>query len=123
MGRYYSGDIEGKFWFAVQSSTDPSFFGGSENDPNLINYYFTDADKSDIEEGIAKCKEALGEHQKKLDDFFVAHNGYNDEMLIEAGFPKAKVQELLQWYARLELGEKILKCVQDNGSCSFTAET
>jgi len=24
MGRYYSGDIEGKFWFAVQSSTDAS---------------------------------------------------------------------------------------------------
>lgn len=25
MGRYYYGDIEGKFWFAVQPSTDPAF--------------------------------------------------------------------------------------------------
>ena len=27
MGRYYSGDIEGKFAFAVQSSNDADFFG------------------------------------------------------------------------------------------------
>ena len=26
MGRYYNGDIEGKFWFAVQSSDDADFF-------------------------------------------------------------------------------------------------
>ena len=27
MGRYYSGDIEGKFWFAVQDSDDADHFG------------------------------------------------------------------------------------------------
>jgi hypothetical protein len=27
MGRHYYGDIEGKFWFAVQSSFDADFFG------------------------------------------------------------------------------------------------
>jgi len=27
MGRYYQGDISGKFWVAVQSSFDPSYFG------------------------------------------------------------------------------------------------
>jgi hypothetical protein len=27
MGRHYYGDIEGKFWFAVQSSYDADFFG------------------------------------------------------------------------------------------------
>ena len=30
MGRYYYGDIEGKFWFGVQSSADASFFGVEE---------------------------------------------------------------------------------------------
>ena len=30
MGRYYQGDIEGKFWFGVQSSDDANNFGGSE---------------------------------------------------------------------------------------------
>ena len=38
MGRYYSGDINGKFWFALQSSNAPSRFGGYENEPNYINY-------------------------------------------------------------------------------------
>ena len=27
MGRYYYGDIQGKFWFGVQSSDDASYFG------------------------------------------------------------------------------------------------
>ena len=27
MGRYYDGDIEGKFWFGIQSSADGEFFG------------------------------------------------------------------------------------------------
>ena len=27
MGRYYGGDIEGKFWFGVQSSDDADHFG------------------------------------------------------------------------------------------------
>ena len=30
MGRYYTGDIEGKFWFGVQDSDDACHFGGSE---------------------------------------------------------------------------------------------
>jgi len=29
MGRYYTGDIVGKFWFAIQSSDDASHFGAS----------------------------------------------------------------------------------------------
>ena len=28
MGRYYSGDVEGKWWFGVQSSDTPTKFGG-----------------------------------------------------------------------------------------------
>ena len=40
MGRYYNGDIEGKFWFGVQDSDDASFFGGEKVEPNYIEYYF-----------------------------------------------------------------------------------
>jgi hypothetical protein len=29
---------------------------------------------------------------------------------------------LVEWYARLELGEKILKCVEEKGECQFEAE-
>jgi hypothetical protein len=38
MGRYYDGDIEGKFWFAVQDSNDGEFFGAEETNSNYINY-------------------------------------------------------------------------------------
>ena len=37
MGRYYNGDIEGKFWFAVQSSNDADFFG-CEGESHNISY-------------------------------------------------------------------------------------
>ncbi len=123
MGRYYSGDIEGKFWYAVQSSNDASFFGGTESEPNYLEYYFDKSDKGDIEDGIAKCRKALADYKKKLDDFFAANNGYNEDMLVQAGFPKGEAFELVAWYARLELGEKILKCVEKTGQCYFEAET
>ena len=38
MGRYYHGDIEGKFWFAVQSSDDGEYFGMRESQ-SYIEYY------------------------------------------------------------------------------------
>ena len=33
MGRYYNGDIEGKFWFAVQSSDCADRFGSIGEQP------------------------------------------------------------------------------------------
>ena len=48
MGRYYNGDIEGKFWFAVQSSNDADYFG-VEGDARFLNYYFTEEDLPKIE--------------------------------------------------------------------------
>ena len=122
-GRYFSGDIEGKFWVAVQASDDASFFGGNASKPNYINYYFEKGDLPDIQNGIEKCKKELGDYKAKLDKFFDRENGYNDEMIVkEFEITKEKVKTLLEWYARLELGEKILKCVEENGECSFVAE-
>lgn len=70
MGRYYSGDIEGKFWFGVQSSDDASFFGGEASEPNYIEYYFSRDDLPNIEEGIKKCKQALGKYEKNFRGVF-----------------------------------------------------
>jgi hypothetical protein len=122
MGRYYSGDINGRFWFCVQSSDDASFFGGEEIEPNYLEYYFDGSHKDDITLGIGKCLEALGEWKEKLDGFFREHDTYNEARLIEAGIPVDKVNEFLVWYARLELGEKIRKCVEEKGECTFEAE-
>lgn len=118
MGRYYSGDIEGKFWFGTQPSDDADYFGSVGTEPNYIEYYFDEYHIPSIKKGIKECKKQLGDNKKKLDEFFKKENGYNDDMLIEAGIDPSSVE----WYARLELGEKILACVKEVGSCNFTAE-
>ena len=38
MGRYYNGDIEGKFMFGVQCSTSGERFGAQEVASNWIDY-------------------------------------------------------------------------------------
>lgn len=128
MGRYYSGDIEGKFWFGVQSSDDGEFFGAVGSEPNYIDYYVDDIDK--VNKGLDQCMLTLGINKKRLDEFFDStENGYNDDMIIKWYKEKYKltideklVQKFLTWYARLHLGEKIKKCLQDHGECQFTAE-
>ena len=60
MGRYYDGDIEGKFWFAVQSSDDGEFFGSEEQTSNQIEYYLDRQTWEDVGvKAIAECKEEL----------------------------------------------------------------
>ena len=125
MGRYYNGDIEGKFWFGVQSSNDADFFGSKGEEPNtFLNYHFSKDDHlKDIKKGIKECEKELGTWKEKLDKFFKDNNGYNDKMIEDQlGLKKEKSKELLKWYARLELGNQILECVMKQGECSFEAE-
>lgn len=123
MGRYYRGDIEGKFWFGIQSSTDASFFGGDAVEPQFITYLFTSDDLIDIQKGIERCNDKLGDDTSKLDAFFKTNSSYDDaELSKKTGIPPKKLNEKLQWYARLALGEAIHQCVKEKGSCQFEAE-
>jgi len=77
MGRYYDGDIEGKFWFATQDSNDGEFFGATEQESNCIEYY---VDREEFEEinGVQKCKNALTfKHDGKTKRWWVLHNKWN----------------------------------------------
>lgn len=123
MGRYYNGDIEGKFWFGVQPSDDADFFGVDGIQPDILEYSFDEDNLEDIKKGINKCLKELGAYKNKLDTFFNTHNGYNDKEIADVlGIKEDKVLEILQWYARLELGNKILKQIQKDGYCTFEAE-
>ena len=129
MGRYYQGDIEGKFWFAVQSSADPEFFSPShidelsEEDCGMILWEFEKEDLPNIKKGIRECNSKLGSWGKKLDTFFASRDSYNDEMLMRAlGTSEKKVRSLLKWYARRGLGCQILRCVEELGHCHFEGE-
>jgi hypothetical protein len=129
MGRYYHGDIEGKFWFGVQSSTDADFFGVTHTEPNYVEYYFDKDNLIDIRYGVEKCQFALGKNLEYLDAFFDANETYNDEMLNDwykekynTTFSDGEIRTMLAWYARYYLGKKILDCVMEHDECAFTAE-
>ena len=69
MGRYYNGAIEGKLWFAVQSSNDADFFG-VKGYSAYLNYHFNKDDMTTIDKGIKTCINTLGSWNEKLDKFF-----------------------------------------------------
>ncbi len=120
MGRYYSGDIEGKFWYGIQPSDDPTFFGAIE-DPHFVAYYADDLKKAN--KGIRKCLRRLGKKKASLDDYFSRRNCYSDEDLAShMGVSVFRLRYLLLWYARLELGKKIKTCIEEQGDCCFQAE-
>lgn len=130
MGRYYEGDINGKFWFGVQDSEDANNFGGAEielqDDDGFIaelEYFFSKEDLGAINEGIQTCIEDLGEYKQKLDEYFGKINSYNPDELAEyLGVDVLRYRSLMASYARLHLGKKIKNCVETKGECRFTAE-
>jgi hypothetical protein len=118
MGRYYTGDIEGKFWFAVQSSNAADRFGVKGNQPEYIEYNFDEDNLEDVETEIKNIEDFLGDKLKIIVDFFEGNNGYNDEMLKKADITENELSE----YADLKLGIKIRDCIKEIGYCSFDAE-
>lgn len=118
MGRYYSGDIEGKFWFALQSSTAASRFGGVESEPAYLEYWFDESHLEEVEAGIKSIEDSLGDKIKILDDFFKENNGYNDISINKLGVSMDELRD----YADLGLGIKIRNHIKEFGQCSFQAE-
>ena len=111
MGRYYYGDIEGKFWFGVQPSDDAEQFGALES--SSIFYEVADNDE---------CTERLKEIFAELgmpEDFGMTHDDVWSAYQADSEGSDEKRQAL---YASLELGLKIYQCVEKNGFCSFEAE-
>lgn len=119
MGRYYNGDIEGKFWFAVQSSNAASRFSKSaELEPSHIPYFFDEDHLDSVQKELKSIEDKLGDNMLKFFKFFSEHNGYNDDMLKQEGIPV----EMLSDYADYLLGKKIELCIINQGQCSFEAE-
>jgi hypothetical protein len=128
MGRYYHGDIEGKFMFGVQSSNDADFFG-VEGHATYLSYGFDADDLPKVEEGIKECKNVLGEYLDYIEKFFKEKDSYNNEQLSKylteklGRYVSSKDVEFnLEWYARLELGKEIRDCLKENNYCNFEAE-
>jgi hypothetical protein len=113
MGRYYNGDIEGKFMFAVQSSNAADRFG-AEGCINYVQYYFDEEHLDTINEELEELQEAYD----KVAKFFENRDSWNNEARDKAGLTRQDMSD----YADYVLGKKIKDCIIEQGSCSFDAE-
>ena len=70
MGRYYYGDIEGKFWFAVQSSYAADRFGVGASCENM--YHFNGDNLDSLEKEISNIEAFIdsNEYYKKIVECF-----------------------------------------------------
>ncbi len=125
MGRYYYGDIEGKFMFAVQPSDAGCRFGAEEDEPYAVDYSL-DRDsydhlckelKSIEDSGAVKRVKHMFESLEKIEN----KRSYGDE-----DCEKYKVTPLdLSEYADWLLGTKMKKFFDENpdrDTLSFNAE-
>ena len=114
MGRYYSGDINGKFWFGVQSSDAADRFGVTGTQPEVLQYYFDTGNIPDIEEELNLLKEQLFPYFDRLiadpDDIKWVREESDSPDTIYSNF------------ADYLLGKQILDCVKKQGYCEFEAE-
>jgi len=101
MGRYYSGDINGKFMFAVQPSDAGERFGATEQETYLIEYSVNREQYDKIEkelESILKTGSV-----DKVNKMFDDHNSYNDETMKEYNVSSNDLKQ----YADYRLGLKM----------------
>lgn len=123
MGRYYYGDIEGKFWFAVQSSDAADRFGVLGVQPEILNYFYQEDDLDLVEDEILEIEKTIGDYFEPMKKFFDEHDFYNDEELADyLDLPKDRASFLLHEYADWKLGCKIRDQIIEHGECEFTAE-
>lgn len=123
MGRYISGDIETKMWFALQPSHAADRFGVAGYQPEILEYWFREDDIVSVENEINSIINSLGKYKDLLDKFFNENNRYNYEQLSRyLQVDEKETKKLLREYADLELGIKIRDCIKENGECSFSAE-
>lgn len=120
MGRYYYGDIEGKFWVAVQPSDAADRFGVEGEPPPLLEYYFDQEDKQKVIDEINVIETTIGKEKLEiLDKAYGNDKSCNSEDL---NLTETEFRLLISEYADLLLGRQILDCLNEKGYCRFTAE-
>ena len=92
MGRYYTGDIDGKWWFGVQSSYTPERFG---SEPSYYTYYIN---KENVEETMENIKEGLGDKIKMFEKFF------KENTLLNQAFVKDNSKSIQQYLDEVSKG-------------------
>ena len=109
MGRYYSGDIDGKFMFAVQPSNAGERFFARETEPEYVEYEVSRDNYSKIVEELEKIKSS-GSVDRVEAMFDKTDYGWNDAIQKEHGVSDEDLRE----YADYQLGMKIKVWFDEN---------
>jgi len=118
MGRYYSGDIDGKFMFAVQSSDAHERFGAVEQEPGYIDYCIRRESYDDIVKELQKIDKGS---IKRVSKMFDENRCYNDETQKKYDVTSLDLSE----YADYRIGKQVKEFFDDNpeiDECYFQAE-
>jgi hypothetical protein len=119
MGLIHTSNVKSKMWFGFDSSY-PELFGGYNN--RLVEYFFDDDHMEEVEEELDHCRTYLGENKERLDKFFNKFESYNSEEITDFFKNEFDIifnENLIEWYEKLLLGEKIYQCLKENGECHF----
>jgi len=124
MGRYYSGDIEGKFLFGVQYSNAADRFGVQGHEPNYITYYYKKKDIDTVRAELDYIIAAVGEENiLLLNAFFSTNTCYNDKIMAEYNPELPAIwKKHASDYADYLLGTKIYNYLLEHICCEFVAE-
>ena len=68
MGRYYSGQISGKFWFGIQESTDASFFGSDYKEILIYKACFCQIYDNDSLMNKSYCTNCYDSYEEHMAD-------------------------------------------------------
>lgn len=120
MGRYYDGDIEGKFMFAVQPSDAGVQFGAQESERCYIDYY---VDKQESYDLIVQQLQALekGGGVERVKIMFNENELYNDKTMKAYNVSREDLAKYADW----RLGNQMKEFFDNNPDREelyFTAE-
>ncbi len=130
MGRYYEGDINGKFAFAIQSSCAADRFGVEGTEPNYIEYYFDDENIIGIRDELHNICKSLGEYGNLIKvycellyhDINSAHYISLSKYIEKANMKPPTCENIWSNMYDYILGKEILDCILLKGECNFIAE-
>lgn len=124
MGRYYYGDIEGKFMFAVQSSDAGCRFGAEEMERDTIDYYLN----RDQYEGLSKELKSIEDSGavKRVEHMWKELEkegkvGYNEKDCERFGVSKTDISEYADWLLGTQMKD-FFDEYPDEDSLTFNAE-
>ena len=106
MGRYYSGDINGKFGFGSQDSTDGEYFGAINLDYSHIPYMIP---SKEIPKAIRKLRGLIDQYRKETGNTTLTLDTTGEEFgeMIDIDWYQDSKNGLLA--SRIYMGIEILK--------------